>query len=702
MLRLGLDASVLGDIEAALQREWIEANGLGGWASSSVVGANTRREHGLLVAALRPPGGRFVLLSKLEESVVVGEARHDLGVNRYPGAIHPQGHRALLRFERDLFPSFVWQVDGAVLRKTVVGVHGENTTVVVYELIEAAAPVTLELSPLIAGRPVESLRRGDPTAGIDARFEDGILACDPVDGGPELRLGAPGATWVPGSDWYWNFEYDRDRERGLDCREDLFRPGTLRWTLAPGERRAIVVTAGGDAGRDGCELADAEAVRRGALLARLGGGDDLAETLALAAESFLARRGAGTTVVAGYPCFTDRGRDALISLVGLTGVTRRFEVAREVLRTFVRHERDGLLPAGFPDDEPPIAYDAADAPLWLFVAVYRHLAACGDRAFVRDEMLPVLRKIVRCYDGGTRHGIGVAPDGLVVLGEPDGRLTWMDAKVGDRAATPRRGKPVEVESLWYNALCVLSQLERAMGSGAAAHAHAIRAREVRRTFLEVFWNPERGCLYDVVGPDGPDGSIRPNQIFAISLPFPLLSLDRARAVLDVVEAELETPFGLRSLSPSDPAYRSRGETGQEPRDGARHQGMVWSWLLGPYLTAVVRVRGAAGRRRAVEIVERFREHLVEAGAGTVSEFFEGDPPHAPRGCYSQAWAVAEVLRAWVEDVGPSADRTVLAARGEAGSVAAPYRPAVSVAAPRKRPYKLIDPSADRPQRPRRS
>lgn len=659
-------------LDDSLSMEWIEANGLGGWASSTVAGAHTRRYHGLLVAATKPPVGRVVLLSKLDETLVIGTERIELGTNCYPGTVHPDGWTRLESFTKDPFPTFVFSAGGVRLRKSIAAVHGENTTVVLYEVLDAPAPVVLELRPLVAGRDYHAVGRANPFLDPAATFEDGELRTRPYDGGPELHLGAGGASYAAGGDWYYRFEYAIEKERGLDFHEDLFNHGTLAVTLAPGARWGVIASTATTAGRDPVRLVEAERARRAKLVEGIPAGDPLRRALTLAADAFLVRRGEdGRTIIAGYPWFTDWGRDTMIALPGLCLSTGRLDEARKILRAFARASSEGMLPNRFPDQGEAPEFNTVDATLWFFVAVRAYLDAGGDADFVLEEVLPVLRDVVAWHDRGTRYGIRVDEDGLLRAGVPGVQLTWMDAKVGDWVVTPRHGKAVEINALWINALSILGDLEKRAGDAAAAKALAARVKAAKARFEEVFWNDDAGCLYDVVDGDRKDAAIRPNQVFALSLPVGLLPKEKARQVLETIESRLLTPRGLRSLDPAHPDYKPVYRGGPAERDAAYHQGTVWSWLLGPYVDALVAVRGAAGRKQARQILEGFRSHLDEAGLGTVSEIFDADAPHAPRGCFAQAWSVGEILRGWVA-VGTEAE-------------IAPKK-ATSTA---KRPYKIV-------------
>jgi predicted glycogen debranching enzyme len=370
--------------------------------------------------------------------------------------------------------------------------------------------------------------------------------------------------------------------------------------------------------------------------------------MVLSADAFVVRRGEHLrTIIAGYPWFSDWGRDTMIALPGLVLATGRHGDAKKILHAFALGASQGMLPNRYPDAGDQPEYDTVDATLWFFVAVHEYLQATGDEAFVFGEILPVLREIVAWHDRGTRFGIRADSDGLLRAGEPGVQLTWMDAKVGDRAVTPRRGKAVEINALWHNALAILADLERRSGELAVAKKLGARAVQVKERFAEVFWNEAAGYLFDVVDGERRDASIRPNAIFALSLPHVLLDRERSRRVLKVVEEQLLTPFGLRSLSPDDPSYRPVYSGSPAERDGAYHQGTAWSWLLGPYATALVKVMGAAGKSKAKKLLEGTLPHLAEAGLGHISEIFDGEAPHAPRGCFAQAWSTGEILRAWV-------------------------------------------------------
>ncbi len=646
-----------GDLDAALRREWLETNGLGGFASSTIVGLNTRRYHGLLVAATKPPLGRLVLLSKLEETLFIEGQPFDLSANRYPGAVHPQGFRYLKQFRLDPFPTFTYEVEGIEIEKTVFMIYGENSTVVQYELKKNSHPerpqnLSLELRPLIAFRDYHRTTHENGAINPAVEERSQLATFTPYQGVPSLHLAHNAVELLKTGDWYRNFEYDVERERGLDFSEDLFNQLVLGFDLRLRRQASVIAsTEQHDVTRVG-EYRQAEITRRRKIAASSPVEDAFAQSLAAAADQYIVSRGDQKTVIAGYHWFSDWGRDTMIALPGLTLPTGKYEVARSILRTFAKNVDQGMLPNRFPDAGETPEYNTVDATLWFFEAARAYLAYTSDLDFVRDELYPVFADIISWHVRGTRYGIKVDASGLLSSGEPGVQLTWMDAKVGDWVVTPRRGKPVEIQALWYNALCIMEDLARKFGDEAAQKRYRNMATVASWSFNRLFWNEKTSCLYDVTNGAPPDPSIRPNQIFAVSLTHSMLSSERAKAVIEKVQERLLTPFGLRSLAPSDPQYRGRYTGGPAERDGAYHQGTVWPWLLGPFITAYVKVNGGsdAARLQAAEWLAPLKDHLADGGLGHISEILDGDAPQRPAGCMAQAWSVAEILRTLVEDV----------------------------------------------------
>lgn len=687
----------LADLNRSLRREWFLANGLGGFAGSTLVGANTRRYHGLLIAALRPPGDRTLLLAKVDEEATPllspGEpaaarpTRYHLGTNLYPGATHPDGYRHLLEFRLDPFPTWVYDLDGRRLERSFHLVRGRHAAVLRYRYVSGSEPLRLELFPLVNSRDYHhtvDAKVGWPFPAVEGK---GWVAVRAFTGAPLLRLAAwvyragPGAfSWLsdpespgapepaayrPTGQWYYRFTYPVEAERGLDHEEDHYNPGIFTLTLAPGETAAFAAEVltdlpeGGDPGLVPLRLSSRrEEEERVVELERAAGlSDPLLRALVRAADAFVVeRQSTGTaTVIAGYPWFTDWGRDTFIALPGLTLVTGRFAAARQILATFARHVKDGLVPNRFPDRGEEAEYNAADASLWFIYAAERYLDYTGDVAFVSGELLPVLTGIVAAYREGTRFGIRQDGDGLVTVGEEGLALTWMDARVDGRPITPRHGKPVEVNALWLNALEAVAKLTGVAGEAPLSAAYRAMAEVTRESFLKRFWYAEGGYLYDVVDPE--DHSLRPNQLLALSLPHPaIMDAALARRIVDRVRQELLTPVGLRTLCCRHPEHRGLCAGPPAERDCAYHQGTVWPWLLGPYLTALMRWSAAdpteaqKARAEASSLLEAIGDQLGELCLGTLPEIYDGAPPHSPRGCYAQAWSVAEILRAAVEDV----------------------------------------------------
>ena len=654
----------------ALNREWLLTNGLGGFASGTVAQANTRRYHGLLVAALRPPLERVLLLAKLDASIRYGGAEWALGCNEFAdGTLAPHGYRHLSAFSLELgTPTWTYACADALLQQRIWMGRDSNTTYVAFSVLAATQALDLELLPLCTYRDYHSHAHGGWQ--LDVAVQDRSFVITAFPGARPYSLGIDRGDVIPGADWYWGFRHRTETQRGLDADEDLYKPGTFRVKLAAGQSATLIASA--QPGRAECSgpALRREVARRRALL-RAAPDDAPAwiRQLTLAADQFIvaraerAARRSGTTVIAGYPWFGDWGRDTMIALPGLTLTTGRAADAASILRTFSLHVSEGMLPNRFPEGGETPEYNTVDATLWYFHAIDAYLQATADQALLRD-LYPTLRDMVEWHRRGTRYGIRVDPaDGLLRAGVADTPLTWMDAKYGDCVVTPRIGKPVEVNALWHFALERMAAWSRTLGQAAAADAYAGEAQRVRESFVGSFWCEAAGHLHDVIdGPGGDpgahgrhtDSSLRPNQIFAVSLAPGLLDARHARAVVDSCRRELLTPVGLRSLSPRHADYAGSYAGGACERDAVYHQGTVWSWLLGPFVLAHYRVY--ADGAQALALLTGLAPHLAEAGLGSISEIFDGDAPHAPRGCIAQAWSVAETLRAWYAITGAETRR----------------------------------------------
>lgn len=637
------------DFQVGSRLEWLETDGRGGYAAGTVSGANTRRYHGLLVVARRPPTDRIVLLSRLEETLITPSGdRYELAANHYPGVIHPHGYRYLEEFRLDPWPIWQYRLGGLLLTRELFLARTSGATVLRYRIEEGEA--ALEVRPLVAGRDFHTLISENDVVSRSAAAEPGLVVYQPYPGIPPLFLSHGGGEWHHDRRWYHRTIYRRETERGLDDHEDLYNPGFLTSELRTGTTWTLACALGpvpvGEA-----EVWAAEEVRwRGeaAERGRRAGDDDpalaeLGARLGLAASAFLVSRERDESIIAGYPWFTDWGRDAMISLPGLCLTTGRPEEAAAVLRAFAAHLRDGLIPNRFPDrggSVPDDHYNAADASLWFVEAV----GALHDTGWDVTEFWSAVREILRAYREGTRFGIRMAEDTLITQGSPGLQLTWMDASVDGWVVTPRDGKAVEINALWYNALERAAHLAKALGDDAAPYqdlAHRVRAA------FRIFRYHEGNYLYDRIDPAGkPDATLRPNQLFAVSLPHMAVGHGEAGGVVDVVEKRLLVPLGVRTLDPDSPGYRGHFEGSRLERDAAYHSGTAWPWLLGPFITAYLRVHGTgeAARARVRRILEPVRAHLLEQGLGQIAEVVAGDPPHRPAGCFAQAWSCAELLR----------------------------------------------------------
>jgi predicted glycogen debranching enzyme len=656
MIELGRD--LCSDLSVSGQREWLVANGIGGYASGTVSGVPTRRYHGLLVAALHPPLGRTLLVAKLEERAEYRGRHYALGANRWAsGAVDPQGFLLLERFDMEgTTPVWTYALADALIEKRVWMEPGANTTYVRYDLRRASGPVGLELAALVNYRDYHgNTRAGGWTMAVDT--VPGGVRVTAFPGARPFFLLCERAEAATMHDWYRDYFHSEEAYRGLEAAEDHLRAATFRSSLSPGEPLTLVSSAEESPDLDGKAALERRRVHEERRVTQALPLWDTADPLwdrirqlILASDQFIVRRKVkgdpgGTSVIAGYPWFGDWGRDTMIALPGLTLATGRASDAAAILRTFARFIDRGMLPNRFPDTGESPEYNTVDATLWYFEAIRAYHEATNDDLLMR-ELFPVLRGIIDWHVRGTRYGIRVdSEDGLLFAGEPGVQLTWMDAKVGDWVVTPRIGKPVEINALWYNALRTMVDFARRIGdSGAAYDEIADRAGEGFRRF----WNDPAGYCYDVIdGPEGNDDSLRPNQLLAVSLPHSPLPESRRKAVVDACARELLTPLGLRSLAPGDPWYVGHYGGNQAGRDAAYHQGTVWPWLIGPFVTAHLRVY----RDRATA-----RSFLLPCSGtwettawGHQRDRGRRSPVH-PRGCIAQAWSGrVQVLHLTVAD-----------------------------------------------------
>lgn len=686
--------------DQAIQREWLLTNGIGGFAGGTITGMNARRYHGLLIASFMPPVERYLILSAVSESIHfyqaedepalkdTGEmkqklqskapARLDAGriINREEGNdgrclqevyLHAfrtpdfQGHGEyfLEAFHYDFIPEFHYRIGTMTLTKRVCLCYGKNQAAVVYRVKnQPDRRAVIRLTPLVNYRNYHYLSSHRDMA-FTTDLNGSVMEIVSFDKNRRIYLEcAEGRPVLMDSCYFYNMDYPYEHERGLNGTEDHYIPGYYEIELSPGEERTItLVCSAGEkiSSLDGEAMIAQEISRQKALLekgppVKISRTDPFLDQLLLAADKFIVHRQStnAKTVIAGYPWFTDWGRDTMIAMPGLTLATGRFEDAREILFTFARYEKDGLIPNVFPDGEGEPAYNTVDAALWYFEAVYGYLQATGDLLFVKERLLPVLEKIIQGYKKGTAFQIGMQKDSLIAAGNEDTQLTWMDAKAGSWVVTPRHGKAVEINALWYNALRVMAEVSDRCGGDGSQYLKL--AEKVKKSFVKVFWNARAKCLYDTVNEQGSDEKIRPNQILAVSLSFPVLDGEMAKSVLDTVHQQLYTALGLRTLNKNDPQYRGIYVGDQYARDGAYHQGTVWTWPLGRFITAYARVyRDDPGLKKQLEaFFLPFQDHLRDACIGSISEIFDGDEPLLPKGCCAQAWSVSEILRAYVE------------------------------------------------------
>jgi len=615
------------------QQEWLLTNGLGGYAMSTVVGMNTRRYHGLLCAATNPPVGRVMMVNRIGEMLTLDdktEPLFELGVNCFRGSIHPRGDQYLAKFDLGEQACWEYEVNGVRITKQVRMQSSQNVTAVHYTVDPGAKPRSfkLMLQPFVSLRDFHSLRRADSS---QFRMQAGENAVTVGEGPNEVTIAADAGAFNSEPNWWYGHVYPAETERGQDDLEDLYTPGIF--VLEGSEKLSITLWMGLPPNKAGTWDEGPDPVKNSKTAS------PTLQKLLRAANDFIVFRKSpdgkpGTSVIAGYPWFSDWGRDTMISLPGLLLVTGRFEQAREVLCVFAQYVSQGMIPNRFGDYTNEPEYNTVDASLWFIHAVFEYLRLSKDNASFEEILLPACKKIIEGYQTGTRYNIKMDPaDGLISQGDIHTQLTWMDAKCGDICFTPRQGKPVEINALWYHALVLMGMKEL--------------AEKVATSFQKAFWiSPFRG-LADVLDGTRRDTAIRPNQIFAVSLPNSPLTGDQQAAVVEVVRRELLTPVGLRTLARSDPGYRGIYTGDQFHRDGAYHNGTVWPWLIGAFLEAYLKVnnRSTPAIAQAKEWLSPLMNHMNDEGAiGQIAEIFDGDPPHRPVGCPAQAWSIAEVLR----------------------------------------------------------
>jgi predicted glycogen debranching enzyme len=674
---MSIRKSLFSNLEESLQKEWLITNGLGGYASSTILGINTRKYHGLLVAALNPPVNRRVALSKLDEEIVMNGEKFLLGANQFEGLIYPNGYDFLKEFALKPFPTYRYVAGKIWLQKTIFMPHGKNATIVLYNVSnKGASSATILLRPLVNFRHFYAVtERMKLSFGFVQQLGEKQTLVRMANPQLSLILSSTEGVYSPREQWVEKLYYSTDRSRGEAHFDDCFQPGVFQIKInanqtkefallaiadkTPEKTRGKAETLPGDVEGLKQLLAEEGEWQRRLLLkfnSRLGieRSEEWLKWLVLATDAFIVHRNSTNkkTVIAGYHWFGDWGRDTFISLPGLMLITNRIQEAKEVFLTFKHYYHRGLIPNHFPDNpQQPPAYNAVDATLWFINAVLQFLKYTNDFQFIKGNLWDILKQIVEWHVKGTLYNIKVDEDGLLKHGS---QLTWMDVMIDGQPITPREGKAVEIQALWYNALKIMELLATNFKEENKAKEYHSMAEETKKGFNQKFWCQEKGHLFDVISDNYKDDTLRPNQIFAIALDFPLLEREKAEKVIDIVKEKLLTPYGLRTLPPDHYNYVGTYLGDFRHRDFAYHNGTAWAWLLGPFTTAYLKIRKHEAKWREYAfknfLEKLFRGNISNAGLGNISEIFDGDPPHKPRGCIAQAWSVAEPLRAYVEDI----------------------------------------------------
>lgn len=655
MLRFTFDETTCTDLEKALGLEWLETNGVGSYASSTILSCNTRKYHGLLVANLRRPKGRHVLLSWLEDSISLKGKDFFLSCCQYPGVFFPQEKHYLKEFRLTHSPLFTYEADEFRIHKTILMIYGKDRVLIRYDIEHCPVPGVLSVKPFIAYRGYHTLTSQNTYLHTKTCTIKNGFKITPYDGMPDIFMHTDvKSQFYPSPVWYNNFEYRSEKDRGFDWHEDLFRPGVFEVPVKRGS--SVIVSASLDFCEDGLEeIWQAETKRRDhdvseteKIVVNFNNNEDKVHVrnLITSGRQFLIKTPSGRpTIIAGYHWFGDWGRDTLISLPGLTFCSGRSEEGIAILTSLGAHEKNGLLPNYFSDDGMENAYNTVDTSLWYFWAVQQMLKYTGDIKTIKSRMWPIMKKILKGYMNGTVFNIHMSENGSLHAGDKGTHITWMDATVDGKPVTPRSGFPVEINALWYNAVCFAQELAQRFDDH-EYFFHDLIPR-IQKSFIDTFWIDGESYLGDVFCNGHLDRAVRPNQILAVSLPYSPLDPDKWTGVVAKVRQHLLTPVGLRTLSPEDESYKRRYEGDGLARDAAYHQGTVWPWLIAHFGEAYIRVAEdkAAAKIFLLDYIRSFvRQHMLEAGVGCISEIFDGDPPHRPNGCISQAWSAAGLIR----------------------------------------------------------
>lgn len=668
-----------------IQREWVITNGIGGYAGSSIIGAHTRKHHGMLIASLHAPTERYMVLSKINETLDFGGKKYSLKTNQRVGKKYESGQDYLQRFVFNELPTFVYQVKGFYMEKTISFEYGKNTIAIGYDIVNGPQEVAFTMIPSFNfrdhnnGSKISELDFDKSVSGQEITLIPTNRKIKKLQKKYDIKIKyftSEGAVKESNDKYDERLELQTEIDTGMSYVDNNYTPYEVVLTLQPYEKKkiSVVCTIEKEYTTDAFAIIDENRKRIQALVEKAGYEDEFAKDLVQAADNFIVDRASTgyKTVLAGLPWFTDWGRDTMIALQGLTLVTKRFDDTKGILKTFAQYVHNGLVPNMFPDEGLDPLYNTVDASMWYFYSVDKYLEYTGDYDFVRDEIYPKLEEIIEAYKKGTDFTIYMDKDCLIHSGGGYDQVTWMDVRVGKWVVTPRHGKAVEINALWYNALKVMEKLAAKFDKDASVYASL--AEKVKVSFNKRFWNEKKACLYDVVDEHvnpllakpsknpfnkeetaiyiKDNDQIRPNQIWAVSLPYTMLPNDKAKKVVETVWQQLYGTYGLRSLSPEDEAYHGKYVGKLHDRDAAYHQGTVWAFPMGGFITAFVKVNNYS--KESIEMAKKLmapmQDHLMDGCIGSVAEIFDGDDPHISRGCYAQAWSVGEMLRAYVEDI----------------------------------------------------
>lgn len=638
------------DFSNATSKEYLLTNGLGGFSSASICGCNINKYNALLVASLTPPINRRVLLSKLDETIYIGNKGYKIYTNQYAPNEFEKGFIFQQEFEYDYFPRFNYFVDGIIIEKKITMVYGENKTVISYNIRNNNKPIKISMDVLVNNRDHHKITEIQGLHFHQKINKNGTKIGFDVNN-TELFIQSDKATYTEINEWNQSVYYKEENDRGFKAEENNYKAGTFVLFLKPMEKLQFTIIASTEKINDtnGEKYFINEIKRKKNLIKNIPNCDEKMKILALSCDNFIVRRKSikSATVIAGYPWFTDWGRDTMIAFTGLTLTTGRYKDARDILLTFSQYIKNGLVPNMFPDDGDEPLYNTVDASLWYFIAVYKYIKYTGDYDFVEQNIFSYLTDIIQCYMNGTDFNIGMdKKDCLLIAGSKDMQITWMDVKIGEFAVTPRQGKAVEINALWYNAICIYMELCRKFNIN--YKKYEVIKQNITNNFLKQFWNRDKSYLYDYIDENGVNDDIRPNAIIAISLPFEIVPEEFAIKIISTAFEKLYTIYGLRSLEKENEKYKGIYIGNSQKRDLSYHQGPVWTWLMGPFISAISKYY--KDKEFTKQIFELFYQQMEDKCIGNVSEILDGDYPHSPRACSAQAWGTGEMMRVYYEEV----------------------------------------------------